>query len=89
MIAFSNFRSMAVVKKSRTDEYIVIHHVLGEQDVIDFLRMTSRIVLDRLFFMAKTHGSSEFTYRSRPYRLVWTNSDLYVIEQDEEKVTPI
>lgn len=80
---------MAIIKKSRSDEYIVVHHVLGEQDVIDFLRNTSRTILDRLFFDAKNHGFSEFAYRNRPYKLVWTKSDLYLIEQDEEKIQPI
>ena len=80
---------MAIVRKTRTDEYIVIHHVLGETDVIDFLRNTSRTILERLFFDAKNHGFSEFSYRNHPYKLVWTKSDLFLIEQDEERIQPI
>ena len=75
---------MAIIRKTKTDDYVVVHHVYGEQHVIDFLRMTSRVVISRLFFQARNQGSAEFTYRDQPYRLTWTNKDLYDIERIED-----
>ena len=80
---------MAIIRKTRTNDYIVVHHVYGEQDVIDFLRMTSRTVVDRLFFEAKNHGQSSFTYRNQIYLVNWTNQDLFVIEQEAESTVDV
>lgn len=80
---------MAIIRKTKTDEYIVVHHVYGEHDVIDFLRMTSRAIVNRLFTEAKLHGQSEFSYKSVPYRISWTDRDLFLIESIEEATADI
>lgn len=80
---------MAIIRKTKMEDYVVIHHVYGERDVIDFLRMTSKTVVNRLFYDAKCLGSTEFTYREKPYRLTWTKTDLYDIEEIEEDVKTV
>ena len=74
---------MAIVRRTKTDDDVVIHHVQGEQGVIDFLRTTSRVVVNRLFNEARSHGRAEFAYRNLPFQLTWTNKDLYLIEEQE------
>lgn len=76
--------TMAIIRKTKSEDYIVVHHVYGEHEVIDFLRMTSHTVVNRLFTEAKLQGISEFRYRNMPYRISWTERDLYLIESVEE-----
>lgn len=80
---------MAIIRRTKTEDYIVVHHVYGEQALIDFLRMTSRKILARLFFDARNNGTAEFTYRDMPYRITFTNKDLYEIDKIEEDVSDI
>ena len=80
---------MAIVRRTKTEDYIVVHHVYGEQPVIDFLRMTSRKIISRLFFEARNSGSADFTYRDMPYRITFTSKDLYEIDKIEEDVRDI
>lgn len=75
--------AMAIIRRTKTDDYVVIHHVQGEQGVIDFLRMTSRVIVSRLFNEARTQGRAIFAYRNLPYELTWTKNDLYLIEEQE------
>ncbi len=78
------YRYMAIIKKNRRDEYIVVHHVFGESDVLDFLRMTSHTILDRLCFEAKTTGKATFSYKSRMYCMTRDKDTTYIVEQIEE-----
>ncbi len=80
---------MAVIRRTKTEDYIVVHHVYGEQAVIDFLRMTSRKIVSRLFFDARSNGSAEFSYREMPYKITFTNKDLYEIDKIEEDVQDV
>lgn len=80
---------MAIIRKTKMEDYVVIHHVYGEHDVIDFLRMTSKTVVNRLFFDAKCQGSAEFNYREKPYRITWTKTDLFEIDEIEESVRDV
>ena len=75
---------MALIRKTKTEDYVVVHHVYGEQGVIDFLRTTSKTIVSRLFYDARTQGSADFSYREKPYRITWTNKDLYDIEEVED-----
>ena len=75
---------MARIKKTIRDEYIVVHHVHGEEDVLDFLRMTSRTILNRLCYDAKNHGRSEFRYRNTTYQMAHDTDGTFLIEAMED-----
>ncbi len=78
---------MAIIKKTQRDEYIVVHHVRGEGDVLDFLHMTSHIILDRLCFQARNGQAAEFTYRNRKYTMTWNSrDDTFEVTQVDEAV---
>jgi hypothetical protein len=80
---------MAIIRRTKTEDYVVVHHVYGEQPVIDFLRMTSRKIISRLFFDARSYGTADFSYRDMPYRITFTNKDLYEIDKIEEDIRDI
>ncbi len=71
---------MVKIRKNFRDEYIIIHHVQGEEAVLDFLRMTSHTILDRLCFQAKNHAFAEFRFRDTTYRMTFERGDVFVIE---------
>lgn len=75
---------MARIKKNQRDEYIVVHHVRGEEDVLDFLRTTSHLILDRLCFQARQGNQSEFRFRGFTYTITFLSDSSFLIEQKEE-----
>lgn len=80
---------MAKIKKNLRDEYIVVHHVRGEEDVIDFLRNTSRLILDRLCFEAKNHGLAEFRFRDVNYTMKYMEDSSFLIEVKPDDITQV
>jgi len=78
---------MALIRKNEKDEYIVVHHVLGESDVLDFLRTTSHMILDRLCFEAKTAGQSMFEFRNKMYTMVLDKEAIYRVEVQKDDTT--
>jgi hypothetical protein len=80
---------MTKIKKNWRDEYIVIHHVRGEESVLDFLRNTSHTIIDRLCFEAKNHGKAEFRFRNDMYIVTYERGDTFVIQPAEDSTTQI
>ena len=80
---------MAIIKKNEKDEYIVVHHVYGETDVLDFLRMTSHLILDKLCFEAKTAGQTTFRFRGQMYKMSWDRGMMFVVEPMEDEIAEI
>lgn len=76
---------MAIIRKNEKDEYIVVHHVFAESDVLDFLRMTSRTILDRLCFDAKIQGQSSFRFRGQTYGMTVDRGTMYRVVQTEDE----
>ena len=81
--------AMAIIKKNERDEYIVVHHVFGEVDVLDFLHATSHMILDKLCFDAKNSGQSFFRYRNHTYRMTLDKGTMFRVEQIEDDVTDV
>ncbi len=80
---------MARIKKNQRDEYIVIHHVRGEEDVLDFLRNTSHMILDRLCYQARLGEEAEFKYRNASYSITFLPDASFLIEAKSDSVSEV
>jgi len=76
---------MPVVKRQVEEGYIVVHHLYGDHKAIEFLRSTSRDVLERLCFKAKKEGEASFTYNDDRYILVRNPDASYSVFREEDR----
>ncbi|MBI2985089.1 MAG: hypothetical protein HYY50_05730 [Candidatus Kerfeldbacteria bacterium] len=72
-------------KRDTEEGYIVVHHMKGDREAMEFLRSTSRIILERLIFEAKRTGQTTFYVKDKPYLMI-KRPDLSFLVLPEEKI---
>lgn len=58
------------VKKERRLELINVHQVVGDKDVIRYLKNADHDVVEGLFYQAKRYGLVQFWFEDQQYDLV-------------------
>jgi hypothetical protein len=76
---------MPFVKREVEDGYIVVHHLFGDHEAIEFLRATSRQELERLCNQAKREGEAMFNFKNEDFVLIRNKDATYSVYRENER----
>jgi hypothetical protein len=76
---------MAIERIATGSDYLnVVHKVIGDLKVIEFLRRGSVMINERLFYNAKRDGQASFFYKDKEYFLIHNRDSSYTIVSADE-----
>jgi hypothetical protein len=76
---------MPFVKRQIEDGYIVVHHLYGDREAIEFLRGTTRELLERLCNTAKREGEASFSVKNKDYIILRNPDATYAVFPADER----
>ncbi len=80
---------MALERDKRRHELINVHQVIGDKDVINYLKNSDHDVVEGLFYNAKRFGLATFVFQEQQYHITRNKDFSFTIELSEvQEVTP-
>lgn len=76
---------MAIPTSQPTVELINVHRVIGDKDVIIYLKNADHDIVEGLFYQAKRYGHSRFQYHSLNYDIRRNKDFSFTIGVSEEQ----
>lgn len=76
---------MPFIKRQTEDGYIIVHHLRGDRQAIEFLRATSMTLLERLCFQARTQGQAKFTFQDNDFTMTWNRDGTFNVQLEENR----
>ena len=80
---------MALEHNVKRHELINVHQVIGDKDVINYLKNADHDVVEGLFYNAKRHGAARFDFGGQQYDIIHNKDFTFSIQLSEtQDITP-